>query len=151
MVLLCQTFSFAHSGFREQMWRGAAWGATEPWGPPLGNCRCEGEHHNLGHSGKWLVLSSDMLFHCAVTRGSWPQWVKRPRVLVGASDMMPPECRGCSMSYDTAGLEVIGGTAEALQNQQQGQRGGTGYTCSLKAYSERPWLIECPCWFWCNP
>lgn len=123
MVLLCQTFSFAHSGFREQMWRGAAWGATEPWGPPLGNCRCEGEHHNLRHSGKWLVLSSDMLFHCGVTRGSWPQWVKRPRVLVSASDMMPPECRGCSMSYDTAGLEVIGGDSRSAAEPTAGTEG----------------------------
>ena len=123
MVLLCQTFSFAHSGFREQMWWGAAWGATEPWGPPLGNCRYEGEHHNLGHSGKWLVLSSDMLFHCGVTRGSWPQWVKRPRVLVGASDMMPPECRGCSMSYDTAGLEVIGGDSRSAAEPTAGTEG----------------------------
>jgi len=123
MVLLCQTFSFAHSGFREHVWWGAAWGDAEPWGPPLGNCRCEEEHHNLGHSGKWLVLSSDMLFHCGVTRGSWPQWVKRPRVLVGASDMMPPECRGCSMSYDTAGLEVIGGDSRSAAEPTAGTEG----------------------------
>lgn len=123
MVLLCQTFSFAHSGFREHVWWGAAWGAAEPWGPPLGNCRCEGEHHNLRHSGKWLVLSSDMLFHCGVTRGSWPQWVKRPRVLVSASDMMPPECRGCSMSYDTAGLEVIGGDSRSAAEPTAGTEG----------------------------
>lgn len=133
MVLLCQTFSFAHSGFREQMWRDAAWGATELWGPPLGNCRCEGEHHNLGHSGKWLVLLSDMLFHCGVTRGSWPQWVKRPRVLVGASDTMPPECRGCSMSYDTAGLEVIGGDSRSAAEPTAGTEGWNRVHVLLKS------------------
>lgn len=99
----------------------------------MGNCRCEGEHHNLGHSGKWLVLSSDMLFHCGVTRGSWPQWVKRPRVLVSASDMMPPECRGCSMSYDTAGLEVIGGDSRSAAEPTAGTEGWNRVHVLLKS------------------
>lgn len=116
MVLLCQSFSFACLGFRVQMWlSGEPLNCEVPLGATIGVRRS-----NLGHGGGWLALSSDMLFHCCVTRGSWPQWVRRLGVLIAASDTVPLECWDCSMSYDISGLEVIGGDSRTTAEPAAG-------------------------------